>query len=91
MQPDEYTIPARFEALTGESFLDALDKAADALDRNEVADLAKVAFARKNLRWQAAARHADNYIIAIQRGNADLQETCIAAFEKLVPMIRDES
>jgi hypothetical protein len=76
------------EDFTGESFLDALDQAADARDRSKVAKLAVVAFERKDLRWQAAARHADNYIVALQRGNKALQETCLDAFAKLVPLIR---
>lgn len=74
--------------MSGENFLDAIDTASEALDREAMRKLEAIAFARRDPKWQAAVRHADNFIIACQRGNKDLQETCQAAFLKLVPEIR---
>lgn len=82
------TKPVDRHGYTGESFLDALDKAADEQDRRKVALLSDVAFDARDIHWQSAARHADNYIVAVQRGNKELQESCLAAFTKLVPLIR---
>lgn len=76
--------------LTGETFLDAIEAACEARDRSAMARLSAIAFERRNVKWQAACRHADNYIVAGQRGNADLQETCQAAFLRLVPDIRKD-
>lgn len=76
--------------LSGEAFLDAIEAACEARDREAMARLSQLALSRKNLKWQAAARHADNFIVALQRDNAELQETCQAAFLRLVPDIRKE-
>lgn len=76
--------------LSPEMFLDALDAAAEQQDREAMSALAKVAFERRNLLWQAAVRHADNYIVAVRQGNAGLQESCQNAFMALVPKIRNQ-
>lgn len=75
--------------MTPEAFLDALDAASEASDRDLVSSLAAIAFHRRNLHWQAAVRHVDNFIIAARNGDADLQNTCQDAFMRLVPTIRN--
>jgi predicted dithiol-disulfide oxidoreductase (DUF899 family) len=74
--------------MSGEQFLDAIDAAANDLDRDALRRIEAVAFARRDLTWQAAARHADNYIVATKQGNAALAEVCAESFRKLVPAIR---
>lgn len=76
------------ENLSGEAFLDAIEAACADGDRSAMTRLSKIAFAKRDVKWQAACRHADNYIVATQRGNQELQETCQAAFMRLVPDIR---
>lgn len=74
--------------MSGEQFLDAIDAAANDLDRDAMRRLEAVAFARRDVSWQAAVRHADNYIVAMRAGNDALAEVCAESFRKLVPAIR---
>lgn len=74
--------------LTGENFLDAIEAACEALDRDAMSRLGAVAFARRDVTWQTAVRHADNFIVATKQGNAVLAESCAENFRKLVPAIR---
>jgi hypothetical protein len=76
--------------MSGEQFLDACEAAVEAQDRSAVARLSTLAFAKRNVKWQAAIRHVDNYLIAVQQGNEDLQELCQKALSKLVPDIRKD-
>lgn len=77
------------EDMSGEAFLDALDAAAEALDRAAMRALSNIAVAKRNIKWQAAARHADNYVVAVQRGEKVLQDICQREFIKLVQDIRN--
>lgn len=68
--------------MSGESFIEALDVGVEANDREFIAELAMIAFVRRNIHWQAAARHADNYIIFARQGNVTLRDMSHAAFLK---------
>jgi len=76
--------------MTGEQFLFALDKATDEFDREQISSLSLVAFARKNINWQAAARQADNYVIAVRTHNEHQKTCCLNAFRLLVPAILED-
>lgn len=76
--------------MSGELFLDALDSAVTAGDRSAISDLAVLAFANKNILWQAAARHADNYLILDKMGNACMRDSVQKQFMDLIPRIRDD-
>ncbi len=74
--------------MSAETFLDAIDAAVEAQDRAALAALGKVAFYRRNLSWQAAVRHADNFVVACLTGNETLREACEINARALVPAIR---
>lgn len=74
--------------MSGEHFLDALDAAVTSGDRSIVSALSSLAFAKRNILWQAAARHADNYLVAEKMGNIQMRESIQKQFMDLVPKIR---
>jgi hypothetical protein len=73
--------------LTGSQFIELLNQATIDFDREAITRLTEIAFTRRNVSWQAAARIADNYILACKDDNSNLMEICEDSFRKLIPQI----